>query len=138
MDDTQVALRRRLTWFLLLRVGITSCLLGVVFLSYSHASVRTPPEKLLFGTIGFTYLVSLISGLLLTRVHNLAVFAYTQMVFDILCITGTIILTGGIESPFLFLYHLAILNAAFLLFRRGAFVAASLATLSYGGTVDLL
>jgi transcriptional regulator with PAS, ATPase and Fis domain len=93
---------------------------------------------LLFGTIGFTYLVSLISGLLLTRVHNLAVFAYTQVVFDILCITGTIILTGGIESPFLFLYHLAILNAAFLLFRRGAFVAASLATLSYGGTVDLL
>jgi two-component system response regulator PilR (NtrC family) len=138
MNDSQIALRQRLTWFLLLRLGITSCLLGVVFLSYSHAGVRSSPEKLLFGTIGFTYFVSLVSGLLLTRVQNLAVFSYTQVVFDILFITGTIILTGGIESPFLFLYHFAILNAAFLLFRRGALIAASLATLTYGGTVDLL
>ncbi|NOT56890.1 MAG: sigma 54-interacting transcriptional regulator [Deltaproteobacteria bacterium] len=138
MNDSQISLRQRLTWFLLLRLGITSCLLGVVFLSYSHAGIRSSPEKLLFGAIGFTYFVSLVSGLLLTRVRNLAVFSYTQVVFDILFITGTIILTGGIESPFLFLYHLAILNAAFLLFRRGALVAASLATLTYGGTVDLL
>ncbi|MSQ47392.1 MAG: sigma-54-dependent Fis family transcriptional regulator [Deltaproteobacteria bacterium] len=138
MNDSQIALRQRLTWFLLLRLGITSCLLGVVFLSYSHAGVRSSPEKLLFGSIGFLYLVSLVSGLLLTRVQNLAVFSYTQVVFDILFITGTIILTGGIESPFLFLYHFAILNAAFLLFRRGALIAASLATLTYGGTVDLL
>jgi two-component system, NtrC family, response regulator PilR len=138
MNDSQIAQRQRLTWFLLLRLGITSCLLGVVFLSYSHAGIRSSPEKLLFGTIGFIYFVSLISGLLLTRVQNLAVFSYTQVVFDILFITGTIILTGGIESPFLFLYHFAILNAAFLLFRRGALIAASLATLTYGGTIDLL
>ena len=138
MNDSQIALRQRLTWFLLLRLGITSFLLGVVFLSYSHAGVRSSPEKLLFGTIGFTYFVSLVSGLLLTRVQNLAVFSYTQVVFDILFITGIVILTGGIESPFLFLYHFAILNAAFLLFRRGALIAASLATLTYGGTVDLL
>lgn len=138
MNDSPIALRQRLTWFLLLRLGITSCLLGVVFLSYYHTGIHSFPEKLLFGTIGFTYFVSLVSGLLLTRVENLAVFSYTQVVFDILFITGTIILTGGIESPFLFLYHLAILNAAFLLFRRGALIAASLATLTYGGTIDLL
>jgi len=138
MNDPHVALRHRMTLFLLLRLGITSCLLGVVFLLYSHGGIDTPSEKLLFVTIGATYLISLISGLLLTRVQNLASFSYIQVVFDTLFISGTLLLTGGMNSPFLFLYHLAILNAAFLLFQRGALIAASLAALSYGGTVDLL
>jgi two-component system response regulator PilR (NtrC family) len=138
MNDPHVALRHRMTLFLLVRLGISSCLLGVVSLSYSHGGIDTPSEKLFFVTIGATYLISLISGLLLTRVHSLASFSYVQVVFDTLFISGILLLTGGMNSPFLFLYHLAILNAVFLLFRRGALIAASLAALSYGGTVDLL
>lgn len=138
MNNSEAALRQRMMWFLLLRLGITSCLLATVSLSYYHSSINTPAGRLLLATIGTAYLVSLVSGLLLARVQNLAVFSYTQVVFDILFITATLLLTGGIDSPFLFLYHLAILNAAFLLFRRGALVAASLSALSYGGTIDLL
>jgi len=138
MYDSQAALRQRLTWFLLLRVGITTCLLGALFFSYRYSNISTPSEKLLLHTIGLTYFISLVSGLLLTRVRNLAIFSYTQVVFDPFFITGIILLTGGLESPFPFLYHLAILNAAFLLFRRGALVSATMAALGYGGTVDLL
>lgn len=138
MYNSEGALRQRLTWFLLLRLGITSCLLGIVFLSYYYGGIDTPSEKLLFGMIGATYLISLLSGLLLTRVQSLAGFSYIQVVFDTLFITGILLLTGGVNSPFLFLYHLAILNAAFLLFRRGALVAASLAALGYGGIINLL
>ena len=138
MSDSQTALRQRFTWFLLLRVGITTCLLGAVSFSYQHGSFATPSERMLLGVIVFTNLVSLISGLLLARVQNLAVLAYTQVFFDPLFVTGIILLTGGIESPFAFLYHLAILNAAFLLFRHGALVAATMAALCYGSAVDLL
>ncbi len=138
MTDSQTALRQRFTWFLLLRIGITTCLLGAVFLSYHHGSFATFSERMLLGVIVFTNLVSLTSGLLLARVRNLAVLAYTQVFFDPLFVTGIILLTGGIESPFAFLYHLAILNAAILLFRRGALVAATMAALCYGGAVDLL
>lgn len=138
MYDSQVALRQRLTWFLLFRLGITTCLLGAIFFSYRYSNISTPSEKLLLHTIGFTYFISLVSGLLLTRVRNLAVFSYTQVIFDPFFITGIILLTGGLESPLPFLYHLAILNAAFLLFRRGALVSATMAALGYGGTVDLL
>lgn len=138
MSDSQTALRQRFTWFLLLRVGITTYLLGAVFLSYQHGSFSTPSERLLLGVIVFTNLVSLTSVLLLARVQNLAVLAYTQVLFDPLFVTGIIVLTGGIESPFVFLYHLAILNAALLLFRRGALVAATIAALCYGSAVDLL
>jgi PAS domain S-box-containing protein len=49
-----------------------------------------------------------------------------------------VLLTGGLDSPFSFFYHLSILNAAFLLYRHGALVAASLAALCYGGTINLL
>ncbi len=138
MPDAQTALRERFTWFLLLRLGITTCLLGAVFLSFHHRSFTTPPERMILGVIGFTYLVSLTAGLLLTRVRNLPFLIYTQVVFDPLFCIGIILLTGGLESPFAFLYHLTILNAAFLLFRRGALVAATLAALSYGGAVNLL
>lgn len=138
MTDSQTALRQRFTWFLLLRVGITTCLLGAVFLSYHYRSFATFSERMLLGVIIFTNLVSLASGLLLAHVRNLAVLAYTQVFFDPLFVTGIILLTSGIESPFAFLYHLAILNAAILLFRRGAFVAATMAALCYGGAIDLL
>src|SRR6266850_592086 len=100
MSDSQTALRQRFTWFLLLRVGITTCLLGAVVLSYQHGSFDTPSERMLLGAIIFTNLVSLTSGLLLARVRNLAVLAYTQVFFDPLFVTGIILLTGGIESPF--------------------------------------
>ena len=138
MSDSQTALRQRFTWFLLLRVGITTCLLWAVFLSYQRGGFAAPSERMLLGVIVVTKLISLTSGLLITRVKNLAVLAYTQVFFDPLFITGIILLTGGIESPFAFLYHLAILNAAFLLFRRGALIAATIAALSYGSAVDLL
>lgn len=138
MYDSQTALRQRLAWFLLLRLGITTCLLGAVFFSYRYSNISTPSEKMLLHTIGLTYFISLVSGLLLTRVRNLAVFSYTQVVFDPFFITGIILLTGGLDSPFSFLYHLAILNAAFLLFRRGALASATMAALGYGGMVDLL
>lgn len=139
MPDAAYDLRRRLQWFLLLRVGLTTCLLGMTaFLYHRHGSSDMPAGGWLLGAIGFTYFVSLVSGLLLTRVRNLALFSYVQVVFDTFFITGTILLTGGLDSPFPFLYHLAILNAALLLFRPGALVAASLASLCYGGTIDLL
>lgn len=138
MSASQTALRERFTWFLLLRLGITTCLLGAVFLSFQHRSFATSSERMVLGVIGFTDLVSLTAGLLLTRVRNLPLLIYTQVVFDPLFSTGIILLTGGLESPYAFLYHLTILNAAFLLFRRGALVAATLAALCYGGAVDLL
>ncbi len=139
MPDVAYNLRRRLQWFLLLRVGLTTCLLAAtVFLYYRHGGDNTPAGERLLAALGFTYFISLASGLLLTRVRNLAVFSYVQVVFDILFVTSIILLTGGLHSPFAFLYHLAILNAALLLFRCGALVAASLAAICYGGTVDLL
>ena len=115
MPDVAYNLRRRLQWFLLLRVGLTTCLLAAtVFLYYRHGGGDTPAGERLLAALGCTYFISLASGLLLTRVRNLPVFSYVQVVFDTLFVTSIILLTGGLHSPFAFLYHLAILNAALL------------------------
>ena len=137
-------LRRRLQWFLLLRLGIATGLLAVTAFFYSRdatlhiQSVQSlQAVQFLPVALALTYFVSLVSGLLLTRVRNLSVFSYVQVTFDTLFVTGIVLLTGGLQSPFPFLYHLIILNAAFLLFRRGALVTATLAALSYGALSGL-
>src|SRR6266446_594561 len=133
-------LHRRLQWFLLLRVGITTCLLGTTVWLYYYwlGGTNTSSGSVVLYTIAVIYFISLASGLLLSQVRNLMLFSYAQVGFDTLFITGIVLLTGGLESPFALFYNLAILNAAFLLYRHGALVAASLAALCYGGTVDLL
>ncbi|MEW6296398.1 MAG: sigma 54-interacting transcriptional regulator [Thermodesulfobacteriota bacterium] len=139
-DAATTSLSRRLQWFLLARTGIATCLLGATVLLYyrDHGGAGAAPGGLILGILAGTYFFSLVSGLLLTRVRDLAFFSYSQIVFDILFATCIVLLTGGLESPFPFLYHLAILDAALLLFRPGALCAATLAALCYGGTVNLL
>jgi two-component system response regulator PilR (NtrC family) len=140
MLEAENDLRRRLQWFLLLRVGITTGLLGtsVWLYYYSFGGVDTSSGRVVLSAIAVIYFISLSSALLLSRVRDLTLFAYGQVVLDTLFITGIVLLTGGLDSPFSFFYNLSILNAAFLLYRHGALVAASLAALCYGGTIDLL
>ncbi|MBI3797797.1 MAG: hypothetical protein HY268_12625 [Deltaproteobacteria bacterium] len=135
MLEAGSGLQRRLQWFLLLRVGITTGLLGTtVWLSYYWpGGTDTSSSRVVLYTIAGIYFISLLSGLLLPQVRNLRLFSYLQVVFDTLFVTGIVLLTGGLESPFSLLYNLAILNAAFLLQRQGALVAASLAALCTGG-----
>ncbi len=140
MLEAENDLRRRLEWFLLLRVGITTGLLGtsVWLYYYSFGGADTSSGRVVLAAIAVIYFISLSSALLLSRVRDLTLFAYGQVVLDTLFITGIVLLTGGLDSPFSFFYNLSILNAAFLLYRHGALVAASLAALCYGGTIDLL
>ena len=140
LSETSPDLRRRLQWFLLLRLGLTTCLLIVTaLLFYRDEALYNQSIQFLPLALGCTYFVSLLSGLFLSRVRNLAIFSYVQVTFDTLFVSGVILLTGGLQSPFLFVYHLIILNAAFLLFQHGAYTAATLAALSYAGlnTFDL-
>src|SRR5437867_9088432 len=68
---------------------------------------------------------------LLPRIPNLSFFAHLQVDFDVLLITGIIWITGDIASPFSFLYNLAVINGAILLFYRGAFFTAGFSSLMY-------
>ena len=84
--------------------------------------------ELVFTAVTAVLLLCAISGGLLERWDDekrLRVVAYAQFAGDALFATCLVILTGGCDSVFTFLYSLAIINASVLLYRRGALFTAS-------------
>ena len=60
-----------------------------------------------------------------------------QPVWDVLCATVLIFLTGGYFSPLILIYLFTIIGAAMLFFRKGAFVTATWASFAYLSVVLL-
>jgi len=131
--DAKRELGGRLKWFLVGRVAVLSCFFFVVafgFLGRGEQGYLISIESLLFF-VGLTYAITLVSALAIDRLQDLRIFTYCQLVVDLLLITGAIYLTSGVDSPFAFLYSLAVINGAVLLFSSGALFTAVAATILY-------
>ena len=134
MNDEQKDLTQKIRWLLLLRVVILSFFLGATALFHFFRGERD--LSYLFDLsipLIIAYVISIASVALLPYLANLRPVAHAQIYFDVLLITGIIWITGDIASPFSFLYNLAVMNGAVLLFYRGAFFAAACSSLSYAG-----
>ena len=132
MSDERQNLAEKIRWLLFLRVVILTCFLGATALFHFFRHEGDPHifYALLVPLIA-AYVISFGSGLLLPRIGDLRIFAHAQVDFDVLLITGIIWITGDIASPFPFLYNLAVMNGAILLFYRGAFFTAGFSSLCY-------
>jgi two-component system response regulator PilR (NtrC family) len=132
LSSAQKELAEKIRWLLFLRVIIVSFFLGATALFYFF---RTEGDLgYLFDLsipLIFTYAISIVSALLLQHISNLRTFAHAQVSFDVLLVTGIISITGEVSSPFSFLYNLAVMNGAVLLFYPGAFFAAACSSLAY-------
>ncbi|MBF0444349.1 MAG: hypothetical protein HQL68_02075 [Magnetococcales bacterium] len=69
---------------------------------------------------------------------HIATFTKVQCALDPVLITILILTTGGLESPFYFLFGVAILNTAFLLGQRQAFIMAGMILICSVGLVTLI
>ncbi|TVQ97219.1 MAG: PAS domain-containing protein [Deltaproteobacteria bacterium] len=125
------ALRARIEWLLLFRVLLATLLLGsaIVVNVNNVASFSDGRYLALSGLIVLTYALSVIFGLVLRRTTRLEPLVYAQLLLDVGLISVVVAVTGGIESIFVFLYFLAVFNGANLLRQRGAFFAATAASL---------
>lgn len=134
MEEEKRELSRRIRWLLFIRVVLLTFFLGSTALLH-FLKQGTEPGIILSLQIPLiaAYVISLSSALILPRVKNLVLFAHAQVDFDVLLITGIVLITGGIESPFPFLYNLAIVNSAILLFFPGAYITAGFSAICYGG-----
>jgi two-component system, NtrC family, response regulator PilR len=134
LTDEQKGLSEKIRWLLLLRVVVVSFFLGATALFYF---LRTDGDiAYLFGLsipLITAYAISIASVAVLPRISNLRLFAHAQVCFDVILITGIIWITGDIASPFSFLYNLAVMNGAILLFYRGAFFTAACSSITYAG-----
>ena len=132
MTDEPKDLNEKIRWLLLLRVVILSFFLGATALVHffqAESDIRYLISLSL--PLILAYAISIGSALLLPRLKRLRAFAHGQVALDVILITGIIWITGDSSSPFSFLYNLAVINAAILLFYQGAFIAAGISSACY-------
>ena len=117
-------------------VVVTTLLLGALIIQYTVREIL--PINYVYLTAGVTYILTLlyiaVAKLVRSRGINLAI----QISGDLLIETFLVYFTGGLDSPFSFLYLVSIITASMLLFRRGGLLAASGAVILYGGLGDLM
>ena len=131
-------LQRQMVRLIVFRVVIVTTLMGTLF------AIQLSPEggvvssfDFIYKLSGITYGLSILYLLLLGKAGRSVLFVYFQLLGDTALVTGLVFYTGGIASPFSFLYLLTIITAVIMLYRRGGFILASASGIAYGALVDL-
>jgi two-component system, NtrC family, sensor histidine kinase PilS len=117
-------------------VVVTTLLLAALIIQYTVGEVL--PIDYLYSAAGVTYVLTLVYIALGFLIPSRGINVMIQIAGDLLVETLLVYFTGGLDSPFSFLYLVSIITASMLLYRRGGLLAASGAVILYGVLVDLL
>lgn len=133
IDNTRGVPDSALVWLMVLRVVVVTALLGLAVAAEVITTTRDPVAPY-YVLIALTYLLTLLYALVWPFTANRRKeLAYVQILGDLIIITGIVYYTGAIESDFSSLYFISIIAASIILFRRGGLLAASCASVLYGG-----
>jgi two-component system, NtrC family, sensor histidine kinase PilS len=130
-------LKQKVVMMMTFRMVIIITLLGSAILIQLVSRTILPINPLYF-LIFLTSFFTLVSALWFAQIRNLRVLAYLQLSGDVLVVTLLLYFTGGVRSPFSFLYILVIIAASIIVYRRGALYIAAISSILYGLLVDLL
>ena len=123
---------RILLGLILFRLMTITVLLGsTAILNMRQGTDWTPVQNIIFSSIGVSYLLSILYLLALKYNSNYRFQALAQVVGDLLFWSCLIYLTGGLHSPFTFLYSLSIIHGSIALGKRGAAFAFTFAAISF-------
>jgi two-component system sensor histidine kinase PilS (NtrC family) len=127
---------KKLVFLNSIRIAILSALAlvsGIILLFFRA------PFSLLTIIISLTVAMSIsILFFPMARLLKTRTLLYMEMTFDVLLITLLVYLSGGIVSPFYFLYILPIIVAAIFLTRRDTVIIAAVSFISFGLLSNLL
>lgn len=129
---------RRLRLFIYARIIVSFLFLAsTVLLGFREpASADDLFHSGMVRLMAFSFLFSWLSLFALKLVRFRFFITYLQTIWDVCFVTLLLLFTGGILSPYSFLYLLSIMNAGVLLGRREALYTASLCGILYGAIVD--
>jgi two-component system, NtrC family, sensor histidine kinase PilS len=137
MIRSEEELKRKIVMMMTLRMVIIITLLGSALLIQLVSRTILPINPLYF-LIFLTSFFTLVYAFGFSQMKNLKLMAYLQLAGDVLVVTLLLYFTGGVNSPFSFLYILVIITSSILLYRRGSLIIASISSIMYGILVDLL
>ena len=132
--------KRPLLLLIIFRVIIISLFLGLaIFIAIKSPDFPISQNVLylLCFIIALTYMVSIVYSLMLKFLDNLKFNIYMQLAVDVILITLLVYLTGSVRSDYSVIYTLVIIYSVIFLGRRGGFIVASAASISYGLLLDL-
>ncbi len=129
---------RRLRYFIYARIVVSFLFLAsTIILEYQGPSIE---ENIIrpgiIRLMIFSFIFSILSHAFIRFERYRPFLSYLQIIWDLLFVALLLLFTGGIASPYSFLYLLSIMNAGLLLGRRQALYTASLCGILYGAMVD--
>jgi two-component system sensor histidine kinase PilS (NtrC family) len=127
----------RITWLIWGRAVLTTFLVGTLLFFQQRYRIYSFHAAVLYYVLFSVYALTALYRYLQARFNNPLFLAWLQTSVDILLVTYLVFLTGGIDSGLSILYHLAIISASIILYRRGGYLAASLSSILYGAMLDI-
>ncbi len=125
-----------LRWLIGLRLVVISTLfLSILLIQFNSEKIL--PLRNFYGLILFSFGLSLLYLVLYARRVSPQLQSWVQLLGDIAVVTGFVYFTGGLYSPFSFLY-LTVIAVAAMLMRGGGLIFAGLSAVAYGLLVDLM
>jgi two-component system sensor histidine kinase PilS (NtrC family) len=122
--------RRRVARLLVLRTIVVTVVLGLSLWLLVKSGAPSPAMLWLQSAIiAGTYLATVVFGLLLRQGFSPSRVARPMLATDLALTSALAFVTGGAQSPYIFLYALTIVSAGALSYRRGA-VVVSIAALA--------
>jgi len=112
-------------------------LVGTLLFFQKRYAIYSFHTAILYYVLLSVYVLTALYRFLLGKIRNILFLAYLQIIIDILLITFLVKLTGGIDSGFSILFHVTIISASIVVYRRGGYLAASLSSILYGAMLDM-
>ena len=126
-------------------IVVTTLLLAALIIQYTFYSSATEGPGIEVLPIDYVYAISALAYVFTLIYIGVARFVESreinlmvQVAGDLLLETLLVYFTGGLDSPFSFLYLVSIITASMMLYRRGGLLAASGAVILYGALADLM
>ncbi|MBI5739376.1 MAG: PAS domain-containing protein [Nitrospirae bacterium] len=130
---------KRVSALIFIRALVVTLLLGSFFIF--RIGYGRPSYPAVFSSfIILLYILTICYALVLRLIRGpsaFTLFAYVQVVTDVIAESFLIYITGGIGSMFSFMFPLSIISAGIVLDRRACYIIATLSSLSYGILLDL-
>ena len=130
---------RNTRWIVFSRIAVVSYFLGVtIFIQFR--AVRQLPEEYLWTSyflISAIYIFSVVCLVLPKTTRYFRMNIAIQSVFDVIFVTGIVLVTGGIDSVYSVLYSLVIIYSTLFMGRKGGLSIAALSSLCYVVLINL-
>jgi hypothetical protein len=144
LSDTREELRKKIGWIVRIRFAVNPAVFLLMFFANWHGltkGVAALSGETLYST-GLTTGISLLLNLAYSHAlrrgrFDLRKFVFLQLALDVLIFSAYLWRTGGVTSPFPFLYVLPILGAAMLLSPSAGVVMAGISSVGYLAVVLL-